>query len=414
MTRLGDELADQALGLATSLWSELGVDGSVRHHAWQAVDLEPLLLYTAWIGSADRRLRSRVIEWSIANHRLASAIRMRNLSRQASPVARASLARIGATVRAHTNAPWPARGDPLTLLPSAAVDAPDMRRPSLVQLRLRALVGVSARAEILRLLLADGERAKPASVIAEGAAYGKGSVAQALDLLTQAGIVRMQPAGNRLVYSLSRSAELRSAIDGMPEAFPDWAPILRITESLAGYARSAPAAAPARVARSRRLLHAIDQDVRRLGIGGIVPTVSGPDSIAELEQWALSFVADHAGTTHVSPARRDVTYTVRHLVRGGWAGSRQGRGVPARPLEAASRSRDDSLDEESGPRELSLAIFSDVLGRESQQSGLALVKPELSTTSTSFAEEAVRPITRGAETSFTAEFVRRWFENRRP
>jgi len=45
--------------------------------------------------------------------------------------------------------------------------------------------------------------------------------------------------------------------------------------------------------RSWRLLHAIDPDVRRLGIGGIVPTVSGPDSIAELEHWALSFVGNH-------------------------------------------------------------------------------------------------------------------------
>ena len=35
---------------------------------------------------------------------------------------------------------------------------PDLRRPSLIQLRLRALVGVSARAEILKLMLADPER----------------------------------------------------------------------------------------------------------------------------------------------------------------------------------------------------------------------------------------------------------------
>src|SRR6202011_3828440 len=106
----------------------------------------------------------------------------------ASSSARTAFGQFAATVRAHTKAPWPGQGDPLTLFHPEHIGSPDLRRPSLVQLRLRALVGVSARAEVLKLMLADPERPQPALTLAEDAAYGKGSVAQALDMLTMAGI----------------------------------------------------------------------------------------------------------------------------------------------------------------------------------------------------------------------------------
>jgi hypothetical protein len=409
VTRLGDEIGDLALDLAWSLWSELGVDGTIRRHDWQAIDLEPLLIFTAWIGSADRRLRSRTIEWSIANHRLASAIRMRNLGRRASPSTRESFGRYAATVRAETNAPWPAAGDPLALVPSASIDEPDLRRPSLLQLRLRALVGVSARAEVLRVLLSDHDRPKPAAALAEAAAYSKGSVTQALELLTLAGIVQMQPSGNRLVYRLARPADLRQTLQSLPSGFPDWPPIFRITESLAAYARSAPSSSSARLNKLRSVLHTLDDDVRRLGIADVIPRVNGPASVPEIERWAVTFVADQAGMTQVSSAERDVTYTVQHLALGGWIGTIHDRGREPRRLGASAEQ-----EEASGPTTLALAMFRDVLGRESQKlMGSASSNGGVPATGREFADQIVGEIERGQEASFTAEFLRRWFENRR-
>jgi DNA-binding transcriptional ArsR family regulator len=298
-------------------------------------------------------------------------------------------------------------------MPSGAPEEPDLRRPSLVQLRLRALVGVSARAEILRLLLADGERPKSVSALAEGAAYGKGSVAQALELLTRTGIIQMQPSGNRLLYSLAQPAEIRLALKGLPGEFPDWAPILRITEALAAYAGSTPSSSSARVTRLRHLLHAIDDDVRRLGIAGVVPTVSGPESVSELEQWAVTFIADHAGTTQV-PLVRDATYIVEHLRDGGWTGSTHDRGRPPRQLEPSGRPSGGSLADESGPHDLALAIFDDVLGRKRQMAGRESGTSAIQATSRAFADQELRAIERGRRASFSGEFLRRWFENRRP
>jgi hypothetical protein len=409
MTRLGDEIGGLALDLTWSLWSELGVDGTVRRHDWQAIDLEPLLMFTSWIGSADRRLRSRTIEWSIGNHRLTSAIRMRNLGRRSSPSTRESFGRYAATVRAHTSAPWPAGGDPLGIVPSASVDAPDLRRPSLLQLRLRALVGVSARAEVLRVLLSDHDRPKPAAALAEAAAYSKGSVAQALELLTLAGIVQMQPSGNRLVYRLARPAELRQTLQSLPAGFPDWPPIFRITESLATYARSAPSSSSVRTSKMQTLLQTIDDDVRRLGIADAVPKVSGPASVAEVERWAVTFVADQAGMTQVSSAAREVAYKVQHLVPGGWIGTMHDRGREPRHLGPSSE-----LEEQSGAAAVSLAMFHDVLGRENQKlMGKASANGGVAAISRAFADQIVAVIERGQEVTFTAEFLRRWFENRR-
>lgn len=297
MTRFGDEIGGLALELAWGLWSELGVDGRARRHDWQAIDLEPLLLYTAWIAPADRRLQSRSIEWSIANFRIASAIRMHNLVRRASRSTAASFGRYAATVKVHANAPWPASGVPLARVRSSPEPAPDLRRPSLIQLRLRALVGVSARAEVLRLLLADPDRPQSVARLAEGAAYGKGSVAQSLDMLTMAGFVQVHPYGNRLVYRLSRPAEVSLTLQWLPAAFPDWAPILRIIESISRYARMTPSPRRLRAAKLE-----IAGDVLRLGIDNLVPKATGPESIPEFERWALSFVADPSGTSPLSPA----------------------------------------------------------------------------------------------------------------
>jgi hypothetical protein len=413
MTLLGDELGGFALELATSLWSELGVDGTIRNHDWQAIDLEPLILFTAWIGATDRRLRTRSIEWSIANFRLASAIRMRNLARRASHATRESLGQFAATVNAHSNAPWPAEGKPIGLLPTMPVETPDLRRPSLLQLRLRALVGVSARAEVIRLLLAEPDRPKPAAQLAEGAAYGKGSVAQALEMLTMTGIVQMQPAGNRMLYQLSRPADVRLALQSLPVGFPDWPPIFRIVESLVVYAESASQSTTARLTMLRALLRGINDDVHRLGIAEVVPKANGPASISEFDDWAKTFVADQSGKTEMTQAANDITYTVHHLSYGGWIVTMFARGRQPRQLEAHGHAVDRGLGEQPGPYEVAHAMFDDVLGQPRRNSRDVADIAALRTISREFADELLRPVEGGQEATFTAEFTRRWFENRR-
>jgi DNA-binding transcriptional ArsR family regulator len=417
MTRLAHEIDGLALDLAWSLWSELSVDGMRRRHDWQALDLEPLIIFTSYIGNSDSRLRANSIDWCIANARFASAFRLRNLAEDAGPTMSEAFGRYAATVKAHARVAWPAKGEPLALWTSEHIGTPDLRRPSLIQLRLRALVGVSARAEILKLMLAEPERGHAASALAEAAGYGKGSVSQALDLLTMAGIVFVQPTANRLVYRLSHPAELASALQWLPAVFPDWWPIFKVTEAIAELAHTR-LSASARVIETQKVLGRIEPDLRRLGIAEQVPRPTGPASYAEFEHWSITFVADHAGSGEMTAAGREVTYTIHHLSFGGWMGTLSQRGRQPKQLDHGN-GRDETaeltpFDERTGAAQLAEAMFRDALGRARAAVREAPPREDVTRVmSGEFAEELFRSMRPGQEASFTAEFVRRWFENRR-
>jgi len=410
MTRLSQEVDALALDLGWSQWSELGLDGGARRHDWQAIDLEALIIFTAHLGSADNRLRASAIDWCITHSRFASAFRLRNLAEHSSPATGEAFGSFAATVRAHAKAPWPGSGDPLTLLHPGRIGSPDLRRPSLVQLRLRALVGVSARSEILKLMLAEPDRPQSASALAEDAAYGKGSVAQALDMLTQAGIVQVQPDANRLMYKLSRPGELAETLQWLPSVFPLWSPIFRITEAITDYAHSASGPPSTRTTALHGLLQRIDDDLHRLGLAEHVPRGIGPASVAEFEHWALDFLAEQTGHVQGPNQSREVTYVIHHLSFGGWLGTMKVAGRQSQPLDSA----EGQLDEATGAIQLVQMMFISVVGK-----GLRRGAPSapddavLQVISREFTEELVQRMRAGQEATFTAEFVRRWYENRR-
>ncbi|HEY1420053.1 MAG TPA: hypothetical protein VGG90_05015 [Candidatus Dormibacteraeota bacterium] len=394
-----------ALDLAWSLWSELGVAGGRRRHDWQAVDLEPLIVFTSWLGS-DNRLRASAIEWSIANARFASTFRLRHFAEGASPAMHSAFGRFAATVRAHARAPWPGQGEPLGMLRRQEVVVPDLRRPSLIQLRLRALVGVSARAEILKKMIAEPDRPQSASVLAEDAGYGKGSLAQALEMLTMTGLVLVQPSANRLHYRLARPADLAQALQWLPSTYPDWWPIFKITEALCDFARSDSGASD-KAAAAEQLRRRIDGDLRRLGITHQVPIGQGPAAAAELEHWAVMFLTEQAGRAPgVGAAPLEVSYRVHHLSFGGWLGTTvRGTREPV-ALEVDGQAQ---VDERAGAARLAHVMFMDALDKPTRkQSNGGLIHA----ISREFAQELLQPIRAGQEATFTAEFVRRWYENR--
>src|ERR1700674_5868219 len=397
MSRLVQEIDALALDLAWSLWAELGVDGAARRHDWQAIDLEPLIIFTAQLGGADSRLRASTIDWCITNSRFASAFRLRHLAERASAATQAAFGRYSATVRAHAKAPWPGEGDPLTLFHPERIGSPDLRRPSLVQLRLRALVGVSARAEVLKLMLADPERPRPASTLAEDAAYGKGS------------IVQVQPHANRLLYRLARPGELAQTLQWLPSVFPDWWPIFSVVEALTSYAHAL-VPATSRLAALQKLLQQIDHDLHRLGIAEHVPRAVVPASVAEFEHWALDFMAEQAGHIQAAGAAREVSYVIHHLSFGGWLGTINVAGRQPRRFD----SEHGHLEEATGAAELVYLMFKNVVGKRHRR-GEALTADDalLQVISREFAKELVSPMRGGQEATFTAEFVRRWHENRR-
>ena len=230
----------------------------------------------------------------------------------------------------------------------------------------------------------------------------------------------MPGAPGGLVYRLAHPEELASALQWLPAVFPDWWPIFKVTEAIAELARTRSTSATARADQAQKALYRIEPDLRRLGIAEQVPQPTGPASYTEFEHWAVTFLADEAGRGEMTPAAREVTYTFHHLSFGGWMGTVVQRGRQPRPLDAAVNSDETGadaavFDEKTGAGHLAEAMFRDALSR-ARTAIIDEAAPAEDVTrviSGEFAEELLRSMRPGQEASFTAEFVRRWFENRR-
>lgn len=420
MTALGDEIASSALDLARSLWAELGVTGVPRRHDWQALDLEALIIFTASCASGDVRLRARTIDWCVVNNRYISSLRLHHFSRQAHPTTRRTAERYVSTVEAAMKRHRENRR-------RSPSPVPDLRRPSLIQLRLRALAGVSARAEILKLLLADPDRPRTVASMVAGAGYGKGGVAQALDMLTVAGITSAEAAADRLVYKLTRPVELAQAVNGLPAVFPDWGAIFKITEGLVHYARTASRDVAARVAAAAALAHELRHDLQSVPGAERPPHVITPASVERFDSWARAFVAEQAQAGASAADAPDVTYTVHRLLLGGWIATVTEPGQQPRPLalsdapelrperRAQRRLRTDQV----GAADVIESMLVDIRTRDMQRSQGSLVSRQsvsdslLPAMSREFASELLQPMQKGQSASFTEEFLQRWIASRR-
>jgi hypothetical protein len=410
-----DEITTLALELAKSLWAELGIGGGQCRHDWQALDLEPLIIFTSSLAATDDAFIARTIRWCALNSPCLSIIRLRNLSRRFSPATREALE---VFMRAQESAGAPR---------IASGDWPDLKRPALIQLRLRALVGVGARAEVLKLMLADPEEPKGMTDIARNAAFGTLGCGHALDALSAAGILKVDRAGHLLLYRLARPSDLTIALNGVPVAFPDWIAVLTAIDAIREYAARNGQDPAGRVAAAKKLTDGMRSQFGRLGVAAEVPDIQDGMSVAAFERWARSFVADHAHAT----LRADVneaSYSVHRLALGGWIATVTVAGGQPRPLALSDtpvlrperrkqpRSKPDSLGDGAAVVEM---LLQDLLTRAVQRrlgstvSGKAALEPSLSSVSREFAAELLIPMHAGEATSFSETFLQRWLANRR-
>ena len=427
LSAFSDDIASSALALAQSLWAELGGADAPRRHDSQAIDLEPLIIFTACCVSGDPRLRTRTIDWCAANGRYVSAFRLHHFSRQSPASTRRAaeryISRVDSGARQASHAESPAAGR--RARPSLI---PDLRRPALIQLRLRAMVGVFARAEILKLLLADPDRPQTASSLVATAGYGKGGLAQALDMLTMAGITSVNPAANRSVYKLSRPVELAQALNGLPASFPDWWAVFTVIDAILRYARGASKDPARRVAAAAKLLHDVRSDLERVPAGARPPPITSASSIAAFDQWARAFVGDLSGAKATMEYGREVVYTVHRLLLGGWMATVKEAGDQPRPLalsdgpelqEDRRAHRRMNLDEVGAAADVIESMLLDTRTRDLQRRHGSLVSRQsasdslLPAMSREFASELLQPMHKGHSANFSEEFLQRWFASRR-
>jgi DNA-binding transcriptional ArsR family regulator len=287
MPSFSARLQENTLELAWSLWAELGVSGWRRRHTSHSIDPEPLILLTARLGDLDPRLRDEATDWCVAYGRYVSAARLKNFLAAESVQVQAAFGGLAATVNGHSALRWPGATKARPYRPTGRSEISDFRRPSLLSLRLRALFGVGARAEILRAFLADPSGRLSAADLAVDAGYTKRNVAEALDALRMAGLLEVAPHRNQLLYALAQPKELATLAGPLPNSFPRWRPIFRILHRLLDTARSAEKLTRrVQNVEADRTLRELEADLGPAGVPRQT-SLAAEEAWAAFEMWAL-------------------------------------------------------------------------------------------------------------------------------
>jgi hypothetical protein len=263
------------------------------------VDPEALLLLTLEVGREEPRLFEEVLDWLLVNERLVSFHRLRNLAADESDRALARSANEWLAQWRRKSSPKPAldieanlKAAPLFLKEGLPVQRPDpaflangflkswvepTRRsghPDLAvavnfAFRMRSLLGVGARAEVVRILLTSDAPGMSLQAIAAASGFAKRNVQEAAASLRAAGTVTSWNLGNEQRFDLPREPWLHLLSLERPPTHRSWPQLFRgirfllrwlrdpEIEGLSGYMRAS---------RSRALLEEISGDFLAAGI----------------------------------------------------------------------------------------------------------------------------------------------------
>lgn len=292
------ELREHVLDLLWSQWRELGVAGSVsRRHVDDCIDPEPLIAFTATHGDLDPRLRDESIDWVLQYGTYVSKARLKNVLSHQGLRDDPLFLEYAATINANGGAGWPAPGArPMTFHPRRRALLEDLGRPALVSLRIRAIFGVGARAELIRVLLADPKVAMTAADLAAETSYGKRNVLTELEPLRSAGIVRSVRAMNADRYSLAKTDQLLALVGPLPVRFTPWTQTFALLHVLIALARQSDARSGLQNAVDATGI--VERDTALFTSAKVRPPTlpAGPSAWPAFLEWSVSFARSLART----------------------------------------------------------------------------------------------------------------------
>ena len=311
-----DELRDEVQrgldSFAWEQWAQMGMlSASARRDRW-AADPEALLLLSFEVGREDPRLFEEVLDWMLVNERLLSTQRLRNLAAD-----EADRALVGAAIawlrewRPKHRPPAPGRVGadeavkPLFLGARAPVEQsdpafleygllkgwreperrsaePDLAAPINLALRLRSLLGVGARAEVVRVLLTADAPRMSVQALAFSTGYAKRNVQEAAASLRAAGAAASSTIGNEQRFELPRDRWLELLGLASAPLHVDWPQLLGALRVLVRWLREHAREEPSGymlASEARLLLETLAEDLR---FAGVAVDLGGPDGV---EYW---------------------------------------------------------------------------------------------------------------------------------
>ena len=269
LTDFRPELRDRLLDLVWRQWTCAGLAGRAEVWSGSVIDPEALLLFTCTIGRHDQRLFDGVLEWLDVNGDFINVQRLKRIGDEERFSGEAVLRALAAATRTSTTqAKWSGLADarpksdaepePLFYRSSGAA-LPIVREPDpvfaehgLVRdrfeergvagpfrperianliLRLRALLGVNARCEILGYLLLNHTGSPRA--MASDCYFFPATVSKAMAEMERSGFLVSRTEGRRKLYQLVPQAWSRLLLaDGTRPEWITWPRIFRALERI--------------------------------------------------------------------------------------------------------------------------------------------------------------------------------------
>lgn len=254
-----DRFASGLRDFAWNEWAQMGLLATPRGRSSWAQDPEALLVFSFEVARDEPRLFDELLDWLSVNEELISVRRLRAMGRapEDKRLIEAAVGWLGShrpRARLTPREPAVAGGqvslfrDRLAVNPTEVDQAfaaqgflrapvertgkaqvPDLRLPINLAFRLRQLLGVGARAEVVRFLLTvDAPRATP-QVVARSAGYAKRNVYEALNDLQRAGVVSATTVGAEQWFAVDRQrwATFLDQPEASPASHRDWPQLLR-------------------------------------------------------------------------------------------------------------------------------------------------------------------------------------------
>ena len=190
------------------------------------------------------------------------------------------------TVRARARVNWPGSGIARPYHPTGRSRLDSLDRPALFGLRLRALFGTGARAEIIRVLASSPDHAFSAADLADEVAFTKRAVDLEIESLRLAGLVTWTVLHRRRHFRLARPDDLLEFVGSRPQWLPRWAPMVRVLLGGLRLVGRVEASAPiVRTVEARQYLREMQSDIDQ---AEFVQPEASPEATGywdELERW---------------------------------------------------------------------------------------------------------------------------------
>jgi hypothetical protein len=228
--------SDAVLDLLWSAWTELGIPGTQRTHQGVAVDPDPLIVFTPALAVNDPRLLEQAGAWCERHGERVSKTRLDGLVRGAPDDVGSAFTtfaeRLGGAC-----ADWrPSERRSRRIVPERTTPPP-LERPALARLRMRALAGTGARADVLCELLGS-QRSWISATDLERLGYTRRSIARVLADLEAAHLTSEKPGKGAAAFRLRDPRELAILIAAKDLMWPDWAAVLTLAWRLVQLERS--------------------------------------------------------------------------------------------------------------------------------------------------------------------------------